>query len=215
MSGKQLDGITRRYEHVVREAKVGDLLKKVQGQGPFNPTTEFDYDHQLDKLQNVVQSLGRPRGATRFVVTAHAVATVQPIAKYCSLTHTDYEDFKDALARELFPYSPEFDHLRGRMEGNETVSDVPLLLQNVKLLIVRLRRLALRWDKPFPFSEDRTKQLVLDKLEKSLKERVVTGDWRSMKLSEFFLHVAKESANRRLINKTPGPTSVLMYQSGG
>ena len=151
----------------------------------FAPKTEKEYDDTLEGWTQLAISFGHEVRLLKWVVVRAGEEAVREAALKLAMS-LPVEDFFNRLAVDLFPFSRQLEGLEYVLDAIDRHEDVEEAIRGFRRQVTRHQRLCKRWGRPNGFHAEKLKECLFKKLPLGTVEKMLTEDWRSLTLTEFY-----------------------------
>lgn len=185
---------SQRTDH--HQASTRRLLRDIDLKEGFGPRCERDYDDLWDRMERLCQAHGHELSLLPEVVMKAAHETIlYKITEAKLHTLSTVKEFRDQLARTLYPFSQEIDNVIREITKHESREDVEDLIVWFERKVLRYNCLRVRWDHPNALHDYQLKNALMSKLSSSLQAEAMRSEWRTIAFSDFTQHVLKSADN--------------------
>ena len=146
----------------------------------------------MDLLERLTRAKGYDVNLLPKVITSLAEDNVlYRINKKKLYRITDATEFRNLLAKALYPFSNEIDIITTELSKSDDREDAEELIIWFEKKVARYRLLRRRWNYPNAFHTYQLKQALLNKLSPALAAEAMRSDWRNYSLDKLIKFILK------------------------
>ncbi|EZG43156.1 hypothetical protein GNI_184500 [Gregarina niphandrodes] len=126
--------------------RVRHLIKDLGGDVTFKPLNEEEFDELLIKWKRVASSMMYSPAELKEVIILRTTSVNQDLIARRGLMNLPFQEFVDAFAAHLFPFSDEINLVCARLQHQHGKADALQVIEDFLLLRSRFKALCRRGD---------------------------------------------------------------------
>ncbi|EZG44015.1 RNA-directed DNA polymerase [Gregarina niphandrodes] len=179
------DTFTASYSSSTDKKRVRHLIKDIGGTVEFNPQSEKEFDETLTKWKRVASSMLYLPSELKEVIILKSTPNNQDRIARKKLMLLSYQEFVDAYATTLFPFSDEINVVCQQLQTQDRGVDSIKVIEDFLLLKARFRALCRRWKQTSRYQSLDYSYCLLRKVDQEIEIKIRSDvSYRKCTLSE-------------------------------